>query len=121
MKKIRSYKDLIVWQKSMLLVEKLYLLTKTFPKEETFNLISQIRRCAVSIPSNIAEGKGRGTKKDYRQFLLISYGSASELETQIIIAYKLGYLNEKEYQEIAKSIDEISRILMTIIRKLNEK
>jgi four helix bundle protein len=121
MKTIKSYKDLIVWQKSMTLVEFVYKVTSSFPKEETFGLTNQLRRCAVSIPSNIAEGKGRGTRKDYRQFLLISYGSASELETQILIAKNLNYLDEKHFDEIISLIDEISRMLMTIIRKLKDE
>lgn len=82
-KNINSYKDLIVWQKSMELVKSIYEMTANFPKEEIYGLISQMKRSSISIPSNIAEGKRRGTRKDYRQFLVIAYGSGAELETQI--------------------------------------
>ncbi|PIR88665.1 MAG: four helix bundle protein [Candidatus Harrisonbacteria bacterium CG10_big_fil_rev_8_21_14_0_10_44_23] len=83
---IKSYKDLIVWQKSMNLVTEIYKLSKTFPKSEIFGLTSQIKRSAVSIPSNIAEGSRRGSKKNFRHFLLNAYGSGAELETQLDIA-----------------------------------
>lgn len=97
---IKSYKDLIVWQKAINLVEKIYQLTNNFPKEEIYGLTSQIRRSAVSIPSNIAEGKGRGTRKDYRQFLYISYGSCSKLETQIEIAKRLSFISNNDFEDI---------------------
>ena len=100
---INSYRELIVWQKSIELVVAVYNLTAKFPKEEAYGLTSQMRRSAVSIPSNIAEGRSRGTKKDFTQFLRISYGSGAELETQIIIAKKL----LKEF----KSINNIINIL----------
>lgn len=88
---VNSYKDLIVWQKSIDLVLEIYKLTNKFPKSETYGLVSQMRRSAVSIPSNIAEGRGRSTRKDYRNFLVIAYGSGAELETQIIISKKLSF------------------------------
>lgn len=83
---MKTYKDLIVWQKSIELVKEIYLLTEDFPKEEIYGLTSQIRRCAVSIPSNIAEGKMRTTNKEFSHFLSIAYGSGAELETQLILA-----------------------------------
>ena len=89
---INSHKDLIVWQKSIKLCKSIYKLTDKFPKEETFGLTSQMRRCAVSIPSNIADGRNRGTRKDFSQFLRIALGSASELETQIEISRELSYM-----------------------------
>ena len=87
--KINTYRDLIVWQKSMDLVVEIYKLTKNFPKSEIYGLTSQMKRCAVSIPSNIAEGRRRGSRKDYRHFLIIAYGSGAELETQIEIVKRL--------------------------------
>ena len=83
---VSTYKDLSVWQKSMQLCEDIYLVTKNFPPNEQYGLISQIRRCSVSIPSNIAEGFLRGHKSEYKQFLRIAYGSGAELETQLLIA-----------------------------------
>jgi four helix bundle protein len=82
---LNSYKDLIVWQRAMELVVEIYKLTDKFPKEEIYGIISQMRRCAISIPSNIAEGRRRDGKKDFRRFLIIAYGSGAELETQIEI------------------------------------
>ena len=90
-KPIHTYKDLIVWQRAMELVGAVYELTKDFPRSEIYGLVSQMQRCATSIPSNIAEGRRRGTKKDYRHFLIIAYGSGAELETQVDIAKKLSF------------------------------
>jgi len=98
---IHSYKDLIVWQKAMDLVVAVYVLTDLFPKNELYGLISQIRRCSVSIPSNIAEGRRRGSKKDYQHFLIIAYGSGAELETQIEIAKDLRFIKEVEYMIVS--------------------
>jgi four helix bundle protein len=97
---VQSYRDLVAWQKAMELVTKIYRVTKKFPKEEIFGLVSQIRRSAVSIPSNIAEGKGRLSKREFRQFLGNARGSLAELETQILIAQNLNYLNEAEVMRI---------------------
>lgn len=91
---IQSHKDLVVWQKSIDLVIDIYGLTKTFPREELFGIISQMRRAAVYVPSNIAEGRNRATRKEYRHFLLIAYGSANELETQLLISTRLGYITQ---------------------------
>jgi four helix bundle protein len=114
-----SYKDLIVWQKSIDLVAKLYELTIKFPREEMYGITSQMRRSAVSIPSNIAEGRTRGTKKDYLQFLRIAYGSGAELETQIIICKRLPGTEKFDYSEIDTLLDEVMRMLNAMIRKLN--
>ena len=111
MGKIISYKDLIVWQRSIQLVKEIYLLTKLFPKDETFGLISQMKRAVVSIPSNIAEGFGRRSIKEHNQFCLISYGSALELETQIIIAIELGFISEKEAEKANSLLNEVIRML----------
>lgn len=116
--KINSYKDLIVWQKAMELVVKVYELTDKFPKEEIYGLTSQMRRAAISIPSNIAEGTCRGTRKDYRQFLLIAYGSCSELETQLEIAKRLNKTKNLEYKYLNNLSLEVLKILNSIINKL---
>lgn len=111
--KVNSYKDLIVWQRSMELVVETYKITELFPKSELYGIISQMRRCAVSIPSNIAEGRKRSTRKDFRQFLVIAYASASELETQIEIAKRL------EFIEIDKYII-FDALLLEVIKMLNK-
>ncbi len=116
--KIYSYKDLIVWQKAMSLVVKIYELTRKFPDSEIYGLISQMRRSAVSIPSNIAEGRRRSSRKDFRQFLVISYGSGSELETQIEIAKRLKFGNESNYAEVESLLSEIMRMLNKMLAGL---
>lgn len=116
--KISSYQDLIVWQKGIALVERVYSASKSFPDEEKFGLTSQMRRCAVSIPSNIAEGWGRGKNKYYRHFLTIARGSLLELETQTIISERLGYL--KSPKEILNLIEEEGKMLNSLINKLND-
>ena len=114
-----SYKDLIVWRKSIDLVTELYKLTKKFPKEEIYGLTSQMRRSAVSIPSNIAEGSNRGTKKDYVQFLRIAYGSGAELETQLVISKKIQETKSLDYKTVDLLLDEVMRMLNAMIRKLS--
>lgn len=115
---LTTYKNLIVWQKSIDLVQMIYELTKSFPQSETFGLVSQMRRASVSIPSNIAEGRLRGIGKQYRQFLLFAFGSCGELQTQLEIAKRMGYC--RSIDEAEKSIDEIMRIFHTIIGQQNE-
>jgi len=115
---IESYKNLIVWQKSIELVVAVYALTDKFPKGEIYGLTSQMRRAAVSVPSNIAEGSRRGTRKDFRSFLLISFGSGAELETQIEIAKKLSFGQKLNYSDVDKLLDEIMRMLNKIINNL---
>ena len=90
---MKSYRDLIVWQESIKLVKSVYVISQEFPKEEIFSLTNQLRRAVVSIPSNIAEGQRRRTSKDFLQFVQIAFGSAAEVDTQIEIAYQLGYIN----------------------------
>lgn len=116
---LKSYKELIVWQKSMTLVKEIYQLTYNFPNDEKFGLISQMRRSSISIPSNIAEGWGRLSRKNYIQFLRISRGSLFELETQLLIAKDLNYI--KDSKEIEGLIIEISKMLNSLIKKLTEK
>jgi len=117
--KIKSYKDLNIWKRSIEVVEDIYKMTKNFPKEEIYGLTSQLRRSAVSIPSNIAEGFARFHNKEYKQFLFISLGSCAELSTQIIISLQLKYLESKEADQLLNEIDEISKMTMSLIKKLN--
>jgi len=117
-KTIHSYKELIVWQKSIELVTAIYTLTENFPKEEIFGLTSQIRKASVSIPSNIAEGRYRGTRVDYLHFLRIAYGSGAELETQIEISKRLSKTKILNYNEIDSLIEEIMKMLNVMINKL---
>ncbi len=118
MNEIKSFKDLIVWQKSIDLVTKVYQLTENFPKEEIYALTNQMRRCSVSIPSNIAEGRGRGTRKDFAQFVRIALGSANELETQIEIAKRLPKTKMFVYSEIEDLLIEVIKMLKVMIKKL---
>jgi len=120
-KKVESFKDLIVWQKGIELVNDIYKVTKHFPKEELYCITSQIRRAAISIPSNIAEGWGRGTTKNYIQFLEISRGSLYELNTLIIISNNLTHLSKDDSSEIENKIFEIGRMLNSLITKLESK
>ncbi len=114
----KSYRDLIVWQKAIAAVTEIYRLTEKFPRQETYGLASQMQRAAISIPSNIAEGTSRSTKKDFLQFLHIAMGSATELETQLVIACNLGYLSEKEIAQISEALSEICKMLHGLIKKL---
>jgi len=115
---IRSYQDLAVWKKAMQLVAQVYLLTKRFPREELHGLTSQMRRAAISIPTNIAEGWGRGSKKEYIQFLRIARGSLLELETLLAIARTLRYLSQEDMQAMLALVEEISRMLSGLIASL---
>ena len=117
---IESYENLIVWQKSMDLVVLIYELTNKFPKEEIYGIISQIRRASVSIPSNIAEGSRRSSKKDFRNFLLIAFGSGAELETQIKISERLNFGIKENYAEIKNLLSEVMRMLNKLTHELKE-
>ena len=116
--KINTYKDLIVWQKSMNLVVEIYKLTENFPRSEIYGLVSQMRRCAVSIPSNIAEGRRRGSRKDYRHFLIISYGSGAELETQIEIVKRLQFNKNLDFIKVDNLLNEVMRMLNKMLSML---
>lgn len=118
-KTLSSYKELHVWQRAMELVVSIYKVTANFPKEEIYGLTSQIRRSAISIPSNIAEGRMRGTKKDFVHFLRIAYASGAELETQIEISKQLPKINILDYSKVDSLLDEIMKMLNVMIRKLN--
>jgi len=115
---IRRFKDLRIWQKGIEIVSDIYLLTKKFPKEELYGLTSQIRRSAISVPSNIAEGFRRYHNKEYKQFLHISLGSCAELETQIAIAKNLKYITEEKEIELTEKLDHICRMTSNLIKKL---
>ena len=111
MNRILGYRDLIVWQKAMDLAEMVYQMTAGYPKAETYSLTDQIRRAAVSIVSNIAEGKGRDSKPEYLHFLAIAQGSLTELETQLLLSVRLAYLQEQEAAKALSICDEIGRML----------
>ena len=112
---LKSYRELTVWQKSMNMVRNIYSATYTFPKEEMYGLTSQIRRTAVSVPSNIAEGYGRNSTKEYISFLHIARGSNCELQTQLLICKRLGYIID---DKIINLTEEITRMLNSMISKL---
>jgi four helix bundle protein len=116
--KIYSYKDLIVWQKSVELAIAIYKLTEKFPKTEIYGLISQMRRAAISIPSNIAERRKRGSIKDFRQFLIIAYSSGAELETQLEIVKKLPFGKSLDYSEADALLLEVMKMLNKMLSKL---
>ena len=115
---VKDYKDLIVWQKSMDLLVEVYRLVKKLPKEETYVLSDQMRRAAISIPSNIAEGKNRSSSKDYIRFLFIARGSRAELETQLLACVRLNYLEETDVENALNLSVEIGKILSAMISKM---
>ncbi|MDI1317469.1 four helix bundle protein [Flavobacterium sp.] len=117
---MNSYRDLIVWQKSMDLVTKIYQLITRLPNDEKFGLTSQIKRSAVSIPSNIAEGYGRNYKKDYSRFLQIARGSLYENQTQLEIAVNLSFIETDDLKEIKELSLEVEKMLNSLIKKLEE-
>ena len=117
--KLKTHKDLDAWKRSLDLVEMVYKVSKEFPKEELYGLINQLRRAAVSIPSNIAEGAARGSKKEFIQFLHIALGSLSEVETQLIIANRLGYVNDTN--DIDQQLGTIRKLILGLIRYLRTR
>lgn len=120
MAEIKTYKDLLIWQKGILLAEHAYVLTKDFPKDEIYSLTNQIKRSAVSISSNIAEGYGRNSTKSYVNFLKIARGSLYELETQLILADKFNFISDKAMlKEVLSEIEEESKMLNTFIKKVD--
>ena len=118
---IRSYRDLIVWKKSMDLVIEVYRCTEQFPKSEAYGLVSQLRRAAVSVPSNIAEGHSRASTGEFRQFIGHALGSLVEIETQIEIAHRLGYVDCNTAAEILRRSDEIGKMLAGLTKSLANK
>ena len=117
-KKVNSYQDFIVWQKATKLAIRTYKITQKFPAEEKYGLVSQLRRAAVSIPSNIAEGYRRAYPKEWAQFLRIAYGSGSEMETQFYISKELGYISQKDYLDVMDEMSEVMKIINALLNKL---
>ena len=117
---MKTYRDLMVWQKAMVLITEIYKVTKSVPRREDYGLTSQLRRCAVPIPSNIAEGYGRNSRNEYIRFLQIASGSLYELQTQLEIAANLGYLKKDEFELLYESTREVERMLSVLIRRLIE-
>ena len=118
---VRTHRDLDVWKKSIDLVTLIYKYTAEYPKDEIYGLTSQIRRCAVSIPSNIAEGSARTTKKDFSHFLAIALGSVAELETQLIISRNLNYLPEAVLDELMPELISIRRMTLGLRKSINKE
>jgi four helix bundle protein len=115
---MNKFKDLLVWQKSIDLAEEVYKLTADFPGVEKFNLESQIKRSVISIPSNIAEGAGRGSKNEFKHFLSIALGSSYELETQLILTGRLNYSTKGKVEELVAKLDEIQKMLIGLQKSL---
>ncbi len=113
---MRPHEKLTVWQRAVNFVVKLYKLTSSFPPEERFSLTSQIRRAAISVPANIAEGAGRRSTKEFSYFLSNAQGSTSELSTELLIAHKLGYLSTRDYNEVREEVDQIGRMIVGLAR-----
>jgi len=116
--KVKDYKDLKVWEKGIQIVDRIYSITAKFPKEEVYGLITQMRKAAVSIPSNIAEGFVRHHAKEYKQFLYISLGSCAELDTQLIISHRRKYITARELEQLAEDINHETRMLVSLINKV---
>ncbi len=116
---MNNFKDLKVWKLAIEVAKKTYLLTKTFPFEERYGLTSQMNRCSVSIPSNIAEGCGRKSSKELHQFLSIALGSAFELETQLLLSYEFGFLKEESFVPFNLNICEVQKMIIGLQKSLN--
>ncbi len=118
---MKDFRELKVWEKAHQLTLAAYQATTAFPKEELYGLTSQMRRCAASIPTNIAEGCGRGSDDDFRRFLQIAMGSASELEYHVLLAHDLGYLGTADYDRLSDAIIEVKRMLASLITKIKNE
>jgi four helix bundle protein len=118
---ISSFRDLKVWQISMDLAEKIYLLTQKFPKSETYGIISQVQRACISVPSNIAEGHARDSTKEFLHFISIALGSLAELETQLLLASRFTYINKSDLESVLSKVDEIGRMLRGLQKSLKTK
>lgn len=119
--KVESFRDLIVWQRSRLLVKAIYQLTKHFPADEKFGLTMQLRRAAISIPSNIAEGFTRHGTKDYISFISVALGSAAEVETQLTLAEDLEYVTQHKVHPVLREVDELQKMLHKMRKSLQAK
>ena len=118
---LKNYKELKVWQKAYHLCIEIYKITKDFPREERYGITSQIRRASVSVPSNIAEGYGRKTTREYIQALYVAYGSNCELETQILLSGDLGYIKPEDLEKLQGVLGDVERMLMGLIRSLENR
>ena len=118
---LKNYKELKVWQRSYQLCLEIYKITKRFPNEEKYGLTSQIRRAAVSVPSNISEGYGRKTTPEYIRFLYIAYGSNCEMETQILLSGDLGYIETDKLENLQERMGEVERMLKALIKSIEKK
>lgn len=116
---MKTFRDLFIWQKAMILVTHTYKATQKFPKEELFGLTSQVRRSSISMPSNIAEGYGRQSKKEFSRFVNIAIGSLFEFQTQIEIAKNINYLNENEFKKLYEETRELEAMIVSFSKKLN--
>jgi four helix bundle protein len=116
----KSFKDLVVWQRAIDLTEQVYRFTGTFPKSEIYGLTSQMRRAAISVASNIAEGSGRGSKRDFRHFLVTARGSICEVQTQLVLAGKLGLARNEKISEIESIANEVGRMLNGLIQSMRK-
>ncbi len=117
---MHNFKELIIWQKARTLVKDVYVAVKSFPDDEKFGIISQIKRASVSIPANIAEGAGRNSDKDFGRFLDIANGSSYELETLIILSFDLEYLNKSEFDIIIDNIKEVQKMIYSFRNKIKK-
>jgi four helix bundle protein len=117
---MQNFRNLLVWQKSHDLVLQVYRSSRDFPREDAYGLTSQMRRAAISIPSNVAEGCGRGSDPEFGRFLVIAMGSASELEYQLLLARDLGYLDSTTHQSLEEKIVEIKKMLYSLIQRIRE-
>jgi len=118
---VQDYQDLIAWQKAMDLVEAIYRATQVFPKEEIYGLTAQVRRAAVSIPSNIAEGQGRSTTRDFLYFLSVAQGSVKEAETQVLIAERLAYVTKQVSARLVEQTTEVGRLISGLTKALKRR
>ena len=118
---METHKDLRVWQQSIEMVTSIYLMTQSFPKEEIFGLVTQLRRASVSVPSNIAEGYARGTDKEKLHFLRIASGSISEVETQLMLGLNLGYIDQEKYNEISETVTSVWKQLNSLISSIKKR
>ena len=116
---MKDFKELVIWQRSIQLTTSIYQLTKLLPKEETYGLISQLRRAAVSVPSNIAEGYGREATAEYIRFLKIARGSLYEIETQLYLCKTLQFFTDEEIMPCLRSVEEVGKMLNTMLRRLS--
>ena len=119
--KVKSYKELLVWQKAMQITKDVYFMVRSLPKEETFALSDQMRRAAVSIPSNIAEGQERNSLTEFTRFLRIAQGSRAELETQIMIGTMIGYFDDSSANPLLDNLSELGKMINSLITKISSK